>query len=139
MEVPRPWTESELQLPAYTIATASCGLSHICKLHHSSQLCWILNPLSEARDGTRILMDSSRVCNLLSHDGNSQPKVSLISRSMEIRYLESDELSHGGVLLWLGHLGCHVSWQLSAHNLPPYSPHLALLPKDFSLALFIAH
>ena len=28
-----------------------------CDLHHSSQQCWILNPLSEARDGTCVLMD----------------------------------------------------------------------------------
>ena len=28
--------ESELQLPAYTIATATPDLSHSCTLHHSS-------------------------------------------------------------------------------------------------------
>ena len=31
-------------------------------LHHSSQQRQILNPLSKARDRTRILMDTSRVC-----------------------------------------------------------------------------
>ena len=35
--------------------------SSICKLHHSSWQRRILNPLSEARDGTRILIDSSRI------------------------------------------------------------------------------
>ena len=30
-------------------------------LHHSSQQCWILNPLSEARDGTRNFMLTSRI------------------------------------------------------------------------------
>ena len=30
-------------------------------LHHSSQQCWILNPLSEARDQTHVLMDASQV------------------------------------------------------------------------------
>ena len=44
--------ETEQQLPAYTIATATRDPSHICDLHHSSQQCWILNPLSEAKDGT---------------------------------------------------------------------------------------
>ena len=37
---------------AYTRATATPYPSHICNLHHSSWQCWILNPLSKARDGT---------------------------------------------------------------------------------------
>ena len=37
MEVPRLGAESELQLPAYTTATATPDLSHICDLHHSSR------------------------------------------------------------------------------------------------------
>ena len=39
--------------------------SHICDLHHSFHLCSILNPLSEARGQTRILMDN-RVFNPLA-------------------------------------------------------------------------
>ena len=62
MEVPRLGVESELQLPACATATAMPDLSHVCDLHHSSQQCQILNPLSEARGGTRILMDPSQVC-----------------------------------------------------------------------------
>ena len=42
-------------------ATAVQDLSHICNPHHRSQQCWILNSLSEARDQTRILMDTSKV------------------------------------------------------------------------------
>ena len=57
MEVPRLGVELELQLPAY--ATAMRDPSHICDLHHNSQQCQILNPLSEARDGTCNLMDTS--------------------------------------------------------------------------------
>ena len=38
----------ELQLLAYTPATATKDLSRIYDLHHNSQKCWILNPLSEA-------------------------------------------------------------------------------------------
>ena len=60
MEVPRLGVELELQLTAYTRDTASRDPSRICDLHHSSQQCRILNPLSEARDQTRNLMAPSR-------------------------------------------------------------------------------
>ena len=56
MEVPRLRVESELQLPAYTTATATPDLTHISDLHHRSQQCQLLNPRSEARDGPCILM-----------------------------------------------------------------------------------
>ena len=59
LEVPRLGVESELQLPAYATATARPDPSHICDLHHSSCQCWMADPLSEARDGTWILMDTS--------------------------------------------------------------------------------
>ena len=36
MEVPRLGVESELQLPAYTTATAMQDPSSICNLHHTS-------------------------------------------------------------------------------------------------------
>ena len=48
MDVPRLGVESELQLLAYTTATATWDQSHAFNLHQSSQQCWILNPLSEA-------------------------------------------------------------------------------------------
>ena len=62
MEVSSIGVEPELQLLAYATATAMQDLSCICKLRHSSWQHWILNPLSDARDGTRILMDTSHVC-----------------------------------------------------------------------------
>ena len=61
MEVPRLGVELELQLQAYATAKATLDLNHICDLHHSSQQCQIFNPLSEARDETHILMDTSQV------------------------------------------------------------------------------
>ena len=61
--------EWELQLPAYTTATATGDQSCICDLHHSSQQCRILNPLSEARDRTHIVMDISQVCYLWAATG----------------------------------------------------------------------
>ena len=62
MEVPRLWIKAELQLPAYTPATATWDPSHVCNRHHSSWQRQILNPLIEARNGIRILMDPSQVC-----------------------------------------------------------------------------
>ena len=63
MEVPMLGVESEpqLQLPAYTTATATWDLSRVCDIHHSSRQHWILNPLSEGRDRTCLLMDACRI------------------------------------------------------------------------------
>ena len=55
MEVPRPGVESELQLPA--TATVTWDLYYIHNLRHRSLQRWILDPQSEARDWTSILMD----------------------------------------------------------------------------------
>ena len=52
--------EWELHLPAYTTATATQDPSCVCDLHQSSWQPRILNPLREARDWTRILMDTSQ-------------------------------------------------------------------------------
>ena len=65
MEVPRLGVEGvewELQLPAYTTATATRDPSHVCDLHHSSRQRQIPSPLSETRDRIPILMDTSRIC-----------------------------------------------------------------------------
>ena len=61
MEVPRLMVQSELQLPAYATATATWDPSYICDLHHSSGQRRILNPLSKAKDQSRVLMDTSGV------------------------------------------------------------------------------
>ena len=46
MEIPRLGVQSEVQLPAYTTATAMRDASHVYNLYYSSQQRWILNPLS---------------------------------------------------------------------------------------------
>ena len=61
MKVPRLGVESELQLQAYTTATTMWDPSCICGLCISSRQCLIRDPLSEARDRTRILMDTSQI------------------------------------------------------------------------------
>ena len=63
MEVLRLGVETELQLPAYTTATAMHDLS-ICDLYHSLLQRQICNPVMEAREQTRILMDTSWVHSL---------------------------------------------------------------------------
>ena len=57
MKVPRLGVVSELQLQAYTTATATQDLSWVCDLHHlhrRSKQHRILTPPSEARDWTHI-------------------------------------------------------------------------------------
>ena len=62
MEVPGLGVELELRLLAYATATAMPDLSWVCDLCRSSQQCQILNPVSEARHQTHMLMDTSWVC-----------------------------------------------------------------------------
>ena len=62
MEAARLGVESELPLPGFAIATALQDPSLGFNLHHSPQQRWILNPLSEARDGIHILMDAGQIC-----------------------------------------------------------------------------
>jgi len=80
MEIPRLKVDSELQLMAYSTATATATWdpSLVCDLHHSSRQCRILNALSEARDQTCILMDTSQIhfhCAAME-----TPKISLLKR-----------------------------------------------------------
>ena len=74
MRVLRLGIKSELQLPATATAaaTAKSNLSCIYDLHCSLQQSWILNPLSNAKDWTCTLTDSSWVLNLLSHNGTPE-------------------------------------------------------------------
>ena len=48
---------------AYATATATpdTSPSRVCHVHHGPWQCGILNPLSKARDGTCLLMDTSRI------------------------------------------------------------------------------
>ena len=61
MEVPRLGLERELQLPAYTTATATCRIRATSVTYAACRLQqrWILNPLSEARNRTLILMETT--------------------------------------------------------------------------------
>ena len=61
MALPRLEVQSELWPPAYARATAMPDPSRVCNLHHSSHQHPILNPLSQARDGTHNLMVPSQI------------------------------------------------------------------------------
>ena len=52
----------EIELSAYTTATATPDLSRVSDLHHSSWQHRILNPLREAMDQTHYLMVPSWIC-----------------------------------------------------------------------------
>ena len=52
-------------------ATATPDASYVCDLGCSLWQCGIFIPLNKARDQTWVLMDTSCVLNLLSHNGNS--------------------------------------------------------------------
>ena len=65
-------------------------------LCHSSQQRQILNPLSEARAWTRVLVATSRILNLLSPDGTSSSGCCVLSASLAVFLSELMSL-HSGV------------------------------------------
>ena len=77
MEVPRLGVKLELQLLAYSTATAMPDLSRSCNLHHSSLQHWILNPLNGARDQTCILMGTSGFLTCWATAGTPQNEIQL--------------------------------------------------------------
>ena len=62
MEIPSLRAQLELHLLVYTTARAMHDSSHVCDLYHSLGQRWILNPRSEARDRTHVLVDTGWVC-----------------------------------------------------------------------------
>jgi len=94
---------------AYTTTTTTRDLSRICNLCFSLWQCHIPNALSEARDWTCILMNTSQALNPLSHNGNSSP-------------LDSWSLLHSAANEEGESRGFHgVLYRPVKHHLPPYS------------------
>ena len=77
MEVSRLGVELELQLPAYTSATATQDLSLIHNLHRSSQQRQIPDPLSKARDQNPSRDGYQRNLFPLHHNRNSKTALSI--------------------------------------------------------------
>ena len=90
VEIPRLGVESELQLPGYTTAIAMQDPSHIFNLYHSSWQCWLPDPMTEARNWTHILMDSSRICFHCPHKGLFQRGHVLSIQAVFLPWLSSD-------------------------------------------------
>ena len=61
MEVPRLGVELELQLPAYTSATATPDLSHIWDLHHAHSNAGSLPHWARPGIEPSVLMDTSQI------------------------------------------------------------------------------
>ena len=104
MEVPRQGVKSELQLLAYATATAMADPSCICDLHCSWQQCWILNPLSRARQGSNQHPHGCQLGSLLlSHNKNSTGLIiclpRLVTRNSGLTTCKSD--LQAGFLGWL--------------------------------------
>ena len=87
MEVSGLGVESELQLLAYVTATATECPSYICNLHTTAHHnTGSFNPRSEARDQTRILMDTSWVRYRWTTRG-SPPRVIWIFQAFYLWYM----------------------------------------------------
>ena len=85
MEVPRLEVESELQLLAYTTATATWDPGCICYLHHTSQQCQIPDPVSEGQGLNPHPHGSSSDSFLLSHNRNSCNIIPIEASKMDLR------------------------------------------------------
>ena len=132
MEVPRLRAELELQLSAYTTATATQDPSNICNLHHSSQQCCIPDPLSEARDQTLILMDTSRIrfnCATMR-----TPTFFKIFFSIMVYHRILNVVPCA--LQW-DFVGCpsYIDWFASANPKLPVLPSLTETPSQFSVCV----
>jgi len=102
MEIPRLRVELELQLLAYTTATATPDPSGVCELHCSSWRHQILNPLRGARDRTLILMDTSWDCYYWATTGTPCP-LFLCGSQITLQRVCHISFIHSSTD---GHLGC---------------------------------
>ena len=94
VEVPKLGVKSELQLPAYAIATATPDPNCIFNLHYSSRQHQIPNPVREAKDGTYILMVTYWLdLFLLRHNRNSLQSVLNIDVRVILGKIKSDHVS----------------------------------------------
>ena len=131
-------------------------LSRVCDLHHSSWQFRILNPLSEARDRTIVLMDTSQICFCWARMGTPKFKFFILAQGstqsnlylpLQLNFLPLFPLtpysSHYDLLsvLWIGpflvipsvwNISCLSSWFVHSHALS-----LSSINYSCSITLFI--
>ena len=103
MEVPRLGVKSELQLLAYTTAITTWDPTCVCNPHYSSQQCWILNPLNEARDWTPILRILAGFITLWGTTGTPKVKFIKLLKYIDLGYYGAG--SHGLTVCWWQDVG----------------------------------
>ena len=81
MEVPGQGLKWELQLRPMPQPHQMSDPSSTCELGHSLWQPWIFNFLSEDRDWTHTLTDTSQVLHLLSHNGNNGNVLCIVNGS----------------------------------------------------------
>uniref|UniRef100_A0A8D0RRC0 Glycerophosphodiester phosphodiesterase domain containing 1 n=1 Tax=Sus scrofa TaxID=9823 RepID=A0A8D0RRC0_PIG len=99
------------------------GSKHVCSLHHSSRQCWILNPLSEARDRTCNFMVPGAGENLENTMAAFQHAVTIGTDMLELDcHITKDEqvvVSHDENLKRSTGVNVNIS-DLKYCELPPY-------------------
>ena len=118
VEVPRLQVESELLLEPMPQPDASC----ICDLYRSLQQCQILNPLSEARDGTCNFTGLYQVLDPLNHNGDFKREIFYSSYFYYYKIMFSQDTSLIGASLsreeiMLARKEFSPGWDCSCHFL----------------------
>ena len=120
MEIPKLGVQAELQLPAYTTATATTYPSHLSDLHHSLQQHWILSPprpgIKPMSSGILVRFVTIELWQeyfklfllFFTHSKNKYAFYSFLNFSLRLHKI--------GAVHWCSmQLGCH-SWRASLHR-----------------------
>ena len=110
--------------PQHTLQPqAISDLSHICNLHHSSQQCWILNPLSKASDRTQNLMVPSQIHFHCTMTGTLRVWLSSLTNDRHLRELRSLKKPAS---FWVHNYNSETSLDEILTLVPRYIPFLGL-------------
>ena len=132
MEVPRLRVQLELLLLAYARAIATPDLSRVCDLYHSSWQRQILNLLSEARDWTCVLMDTSQIQFHWATMGT--PRDSILNHWWQhlSKFSTSLKPMHISIINWFWKNLFFPQWLLNPSQCYPLSPSYSLILWGYS-------